>query len=119
MFFLINVIYLLTDIFSNPVQLRGVNYCTAIAQGNVSRWDFVYQRFLASNVASEQAILLGALGCSKEIWVLNRYLKMSLDPESGFRKQHTTSIFYHVAYNIIGRDLAFDFARNNWDKITD
>ena len=37
--------------------------------------------------AAPSVDLLGALACSREVWLLQRYLDMSIEPESGVRKQ--------------------------------
>ena len=43
---------------------------------------------------------------------------MSITAGSGVRKQDVSSVFSGVARNSVGRDLVFDFARQNWEKIT-
>jgi hypothetical protein len=48
-------------------------YCTAIRVGGQDEWDFAWQRYRKTNVGSERDILLGALGCSRETWILSRY----------------------------------------------
>ena len=42
---------------------------------------------------------------------------MAITPKSGIRKQDATRVISNVAYNIHGRDLAFDFVKQNWDRI--
>ena len=46
-----------------------------------------------------------------------RLLEMAITPKSGIRKQDATRVISNVAYNIHGRDLAFDFVKQNWDRI--
>ncbi len=48
-----------------------------------------------------------------------RYLNMSLTAGSGIRKQDGDFVIASVAYNTVGRDLAFDFVRNNWNKLSE
>lgn len=48
-----------------PVNVRPVVYCTAITEGNVTTWNFMWNRFLTENVAAEQVVILAALGCTK------------------------------------------------------
>lgn len=55
-----------------PRELKGVIYCQAIKYGGAEEWDFLWKRYENSNVASEKARLLSALGCSTETWLLNR-----------------------------------------------
>eukprot|EP00095_Tigriopus_kingsejongensis_P003865 maker-scaffold1168_size57759-snap-gene-0.7 protein:Tk03865 transcript:maker-scaffold1168_size57759-snap-gene-0.7-mRNA-1 annotation:"aminopeptidase n" len=99
------------------VNLKRQVYCYAIAQGGEEEWDFGWQRYLNSNVGSEKSSILNALSCSKELWILNRYLNMTLTPGSGIRAQDGESVVSNVASNILGRDISFDFIRKNWDKI--
>ena len=47
----------------------------------------MWERFLNSNNANEKVVIMNALACSKEIWILEKYLEMALDEESGVRKQ--------------------------------
>ena len=117
------------------VNLRRVAYCTVIREGGEREWDFVFARFKMSKIPSERSRLLRALGCSTELWLLNRYnqqlntekskqsvfifrfLHMSIDESSGIRKQDVGSVFSVVSSNTYGRDLAFDFLRENWTTI--
>ncbi len=55
-------------------NLKGTVYCTAIRIGGQKEWDFAWQRYLKSNVGSEKDILLSALGCSREPWILSRWV---------------------------------------------
>ncbi|XP_033725116.1 aminopeptidase N-like isoform X1 [Pecten maximus] len=100
----------------NPIDasLRGTVYCTAIAHGGVEEWDFAYRMFKASNVAGEQGRLMAALACSKETWILSRYLVYSITPDK-IRKQDATSVIVYISNNPIGRALAWDFVRGHWD----
>ncbi len=43
---------------------------------------------------------------------------MSLTPSSGVRQQDGRGVISNIAYNIVGRDLAFDFIRDKWDEVT-
>ncbi|XP_001944764.2 aminopeptidase N [Acyrthosiphon pisum] len=91
-----------------PRELKPVIYCQAIKYGGVEEWDFLWERYQRSNVGSEKAKLLSALGCSSETWLLNRYLNWSLD-SSIIRKQDAATVFYSVASSDIGFYVAKDF----------
>jgi len=105
----------------NPVDvnLKFQTYCNAIARGGEKAWDFAWQRYNKSNVATEKSTILSSLGCAKEVWLLNRYLNMSLTPSSGVRKQDGSRVISTVASNTVGRYLAFDFIRDKWDTIVE
>jgi aminopeptidase N len=59
---------------ANPVnkELRTSGYCTAVAEGDESHFNFVLERSFETNVQTEKSALLRALTCTKEIWLLNR-----------------------------------------------
>ena len=52
--------------------LKYTVYCTAIKQGGQAEWDFAYNQYKTSQVASERAKLLSALSCTKVPWLLKR-----------------------------------------------
>lgn len=92
-------------------------YCTAISDGGQIEWDFAWQRYLNTNVANEKEILLTALGCSKEIWILSRYLEWAVTDNSSIRKHDSPRVFASVSENPIGQDLAYRFLKTNWNRI--
>jgi len=104
---------------ANPVDvnLKYETYCNAIADGSDEEWDFAWQRYKGSHVASEKSTILSALGCTKEVWLLNRYLNMSLTPGSGVRRQDGSTVIGGVSRNTVGRYLAFDFIRDQWNTV--
>ncbi|XP_025832297.1 aminopeptidase N [Agrilus planipennis] len=105
----------------NPISpnIKSLVYCTAIRVGGQEEWDFAWKRYAASEVGSDKEILLTALGCSREIWLLSRYLHWAVTENSGIRKQDSARVFSAVANNPVGQDLAFRFLKENWLKIRD
>ncbi|MEQ2264561.1 hypothetical protein XENORESO_012548, partial [Xenotaenia resolanae] len=97
-------------------NLKSTVYCTAIAAGGDEEWDFVWKMYKNATIASEVDKLMHALSCTKEPWLLNRYLQYCLDPEK-IRKQDVSFTFIYIAQNPIGQPLAWDFIRSNWDYI--
>ena len=54
-------------------NLKDTVYCTAIAEGGETEWNFLWNQYLTNtNLAAEQDRILDALGCSEEIWILER-----------------------------------------------
>lgn len=104
---------------ANPidVNIKYQAYCNAIADGGEQEWDFGWARYQASQVATEKATLLSALTCTKEVWLLQRFLNMSLHPESGVRQQDSYKVMGGAGAGSTGRYVAWDFFRANWDKI--
>lgn len=103
--------------FRVPVDLRRVIYCNAIKNGREREWNFLWQRYIKSNVASEKSMIIGALACSRQIWVLSRYLDWSLNMTSGVRKQDAYMVFGGVARSETGFELAKNFLYDKIDMI--
>jgi aminopeptidase N len=54
-----------------PPDLRSVVYCSAINNGGDAEWDFLWNKYLESDVAADQVLILAALGCTRNITQLN------------------------------------------------
>nr|XP_006629061.1 PREDICTED: aminopeptidase N-like [Lepisosteus oculatus] len=100
---------------ANPIHpnLKSSVYCSAIAAGGEREWNFAWEMFQNTTVASERDKLRYALSCSRKIWILSRYLEYTLDPEK-IRKMDTTSTINYIARNVAGQSLAWDFVRAKW-----
>uniref|UniRef100_A0A8C1WN26 Aminopeptidase n=1 Tax=Cyprinus carpio TaxID=7962 RepID=A0A8C1WN26_CYPCA len=104
---------------SNPIppNLKNTVYCNAIAAGGVEEWDFGWQMFKKSTIAAEAGKLLYGLSCTKEPWLLNRYLEFTIDPKQ-VRKQDAAFAIVYISGNVIGQPLVWDFVRAKWEQIT-
>ncbi|XP_018019108.1 aminopeptidase N-like, partial [Hyalella azteca] len=100
-------------------NLKSAVYCTAIAEGGEDEWRFLWSQYLESNVASEKSTMMRGLGCSKEIWILSKYMKDSFVAGGDIRKQDIARVFSSVASNEYGQDVAWNYLRNNWKAITE
>ncbi|XP_077630478.1 aminopeptidase N [Crocuta crocuta] len=103
---------------NNPIHpnLRSTVYCNAIAQGGEEEWNFVWEQFQKAELVNEADKLRGALACSNQVWILNRFLSYTLNP-SLIRKQDVTSTLSSIASNVVGQTLAWDFVQSNWKKL--
>lgn len=97
-------------------NLKSTVYCSAIAAGGVAEWDHAWTMFKKATIASEADKLMYALSCTKQPWLLNRYLQYCLDPTK-IRKQDAFFTIVYIASNAVGQPLAWDFIRSNWDHI--
>ncbi|XP_053689717.1 aminopeptidase N [Sabethes cyaneus] len=104
---------------NNPISpnLKNIVYCTAIKYGDQAEWEFAWERFRKTTVSSEKETLLSALGCSRETWILTRFLEYSMTDEFGIRKQDVFRVFLAISNNVIGQPIAFSYIRNNWKKM--
>ncbi|KAL7866780.1 hypothetical protein AOLI_G00145940 [Acnodon oligacanthus] len=102
----------------NPIHpnLKATVYCNAIAAGGVEEWEFGWNMYKSSSSAGEAEKLLYGLSCSKDLSLLSRYLKYTLDVNI-IRKQDATSAILYVANNKHGHLLAWFFIRDNWGHI--
>jgi len=101
-----------------PTSIRDTVLCSAIANGNETTWDFMWTRYRNSNNGNEKLSIMNALACSREVWILERYLEMSLNEESGVRKQDGWRVIVGVSRNIIGRYIAWNWIRDNWERLS-
>nr|CAD7576941.1 unnamed protein product [Timema californicum] len=46
-------------------DLKTVVYCNALRYGGEEEWNFLWNRYLTHNVNTEQVLILGALGCTR------------------------------------------------------
>ena len=59
-------------------NLRSLVYSVGVREGGAEEWEWCYQRFLDTNIPSDRAILLSAMGDSKDIITLQKYVSSNL-----------------------------------------
>lgn len=91
--------------------------CTGVAYGTSKDWDFVWQRYLKEDLASEKYRLLKSLACTREPWLLERFLRWVLRRESDIKPQDSGTVFEAVSENVYARDIMYNFFRSNWQEI--
>merc|ERR1712142_162699 len=74
----------------------------------------MWTRYRNSNNGNEKLSIMNALACSREVWIL----EMSLNEESGVRKQDGWRVIVGVSRNIIGRYIAWNWIRDNWERLS-
>lgn len=57
-----------------------------------------------------------ALTCSNEVWILQRYLDMTLEEGGDVKHQDGYRVIAGVATNTVGRYVAWDWIRQNWNR---
>lgn len=100
-----------------PTNVRRTVYCSTVRHGSDEDWEFLWTRYQKSNVASEKRTILSSLGCTREVWLLQRYLELSFDPKEIIRKQDSTLGFQAVASSEVGFLLAKKYFIENVDQI--
>uniref|UniRef100_A0A8C7PQW8 Aminopeptidase n=1 Tax=Oncorhynchus mykiss TaxID=8022 RepID=A0A8C7PQW8_ONCMY len=109
----------MTNKTSNPIQpnLKATIYCQAIAAGGEKEWEFAWGKFQNATTASEKDKLRFALSCTRKIWLLNRYLEYTLNPDK-IRKMDAISTINYIARNVAGQAIAWNFVRAHWNYIS-
>ncbi|XP_041795824.1 alanyl (membrane) aminopeptidase a [Chelmon rostratus] len=97
-------------------NLRSVIYCQAVAAGGKREWDFIWSKFQSSSDTTEKDQLREALSCTKKIWLLNRYLDYTLNPDK-IRLMDAVSTINYIAKNVVGHALAWNFIRAHWKYV--
>ncbi|XP_030374192.1 aminopeptidase N-like [Scaptodrosophila lebanonensis] len=97
-----------------PKNLRSVIYCTAMHQGDADDWNFLWQRYLSATVASERRLILQSLGCTRQLWLLQRYMKLIFEPPSLIRKHDAVLAFGGVVRSDVGSQFARDYLFSNF-----
>ncbi|XP_068954714.1 aminopeptidase N isoform X2 [Petaurus breviceps papuanus] len=102
----------------NPIHpnLRSTIYCNAIARGGEKEWDFAWDQFRNATLVTEADKLRSGLACSREVWILQRYLNYALN-STLIRRQDATSTINSICSNVIGQSLTWNFIRSNWKKL--
>jgi len=102
-----------------PINVRSTVYCTSVKHGFDSDWEFLWTRYKKSNVAAEKRTILTALGCSREVWLLQRYMEMIFDAKEGIRKGDSKWAFQAVAKTEVGFLPAKKYLMDNIGSISD
>ncbi|XP_075214474.1 endoplasmic reticulum aminopeptidase 1-like isoform X2 [Lycorma delicatula] len=61
-------------------DLKTIVYCEGIKHGTEKEWNFLFSVYIKTNFAKEKLIILSALSCSREVWILNS-LAIESSPE--------------------------------------
>ncbi|XP_068162940.1 thyrotropin-releasing hormone-degrading ectoenzyme-like [Antennarius striatus] len=99
-----------------PPNVRGVVYCTGVSLMDEDVWEFIWMKFHSSNAVSEKKLLLEALTCSDDVFLLNRLLNLSLTSDL-VPEQDVIDVIIHVGQNPRGRNLAWKYFREKWDVL--
>ncbi|XP_071941706.1 glutamyl aminopeptidase-like [Antedon mediterranea] len=98
---------------SFDVNLKYPVYCAAARNGFESDWEFLWDRYQKTKVVSEKTVIMSALGCTRDISIINRYLDSVFD--DSVRLQDIGQVIGSVAANPIGARPAWLFLMENWD----
>ncbi|XP_046963149.1 aminopeptidase N-like [Vanessa cardui] len=77
-------------------DIQTTVFCSGLRGGSVDNFNFLWERYLASQDSSEQSILLNALGCTSNETLRDFYLNQVIDKNSSVREQDRHSILVSV-----------------------
>ncbi|ELU00955.1 hypothetical protein CAPTEDRAFT_209320 [Capitella teleta] len=97
-------------------NLRSETYCRAVASGGLKEWQFAREQYSIANSGAEKDALAGAMGCSQNTGALNAFLQMAIEEEE-IRRGDFRSVLRAVARNPLGRHLAWNFYKYNYNTI--
>ncbi|XP_063774977.1 glutamyl aminopeptidase [Pseudophryne corroboree] len=103
---------------SIPVNLRQLVYRYGMRQANDEEsWQFMFQQYLNTPLAQEKEKLLQGLAAANSIPLLDRYLKSIYDTDL-IKTQDALNVIYYISvYSKLGKQMAWDWVRINWDYL--
>lgn len=99
-----------------PLDLRRTVYCVGISRGSVLHWRFALARKQRANVATARDVLLHALTCTKEVWILAQYLEWTVSDGLEVRRQDAGAVINNIIRSSVGYYVAKDFV---YERIAD
>ena len=97
-------------------DIRGVVFNLAAQQGDESTYGTIWDLYDGSPLEEEKMRLLMALGNFSDTALLGETLDRSLSDR--VRYHDTIQVVSGVAANRLGRDMAWDFVKENWDEFS-
>ncbi|MEE6509259.1 hypothetical protein FKM82_025163 [Ascaphus truei] len=98
-----------------PYCIRKPIYCYAIAMGGEREWEFAWKMSNRSNIEGEMELdfLIHGMSCTKDPWLIYRFLQHTFERSTHF----AVDVFLNVLRNDIGRPIAWEFMRDNRQRI--
>ncbi|KAK2118206.1 hypothetical protein P7K49_005093 [Saguinus oedipus] len=100
-----------------PYPIKEVVLCYGIALGSDKEWDILLNIYTNTTKEEEKLQLIYAMSCSKDPWILNRYMEYAISA-SPFTSNET-NIIEIVAASDVGWYVAKDFLVNNWQAVSE
>ncbi|XP_033929108.1 aminopeptidase Q [Melopsittacus undulatus] len=102
-----------------PLLIRRTVCCYGVAVGTDKEWNFAWEMYNRTDSTKEDTdILLSALSCAKESWLLYRYLQYGLS-DTLFSANYTSVIILYAVTKDIGHRIAWEFVTENWPLLNE
>uniref|UniRef100_A0A8C0HFC7 Aminopeptidase n=1 Tax=Chelonoidis abingdonii TaxID=106734 RepID=A0A8C0HFC7_CHEAB len=97
-----------------PFIIKRTICCYGVAMGSDNEWDFAWKMYNHHNSTEiDKDIMLFAMSCTRESWLLYRYLQYSLN-NSLLSSDNISIVISNVAATEIGQRIAWEFVTENW-----
>ncbi|CAH2268500.1 jg396, partial [Pararge aegeria aegeria] len=101
----------------NP-DIQTTVFCSGLRGGDAANFNFLWERYIASQDSSEQAILLNSLGCTSNETLRNFYLGQIIDENSSVREQDRHTILVStINASPANMEAALEFVVKNFAAI--
>eukprot|EP01121_Diplochlamys_sp_Union-15-3_P006327 TRINITY_DN1681_c0_g2_i1.p1 TRINITY_DN1681_c0_g2~~TRINITY_DN1681_c0_g2_i1.p1 ORF type:complete len:869 (-),score=193.44 TRINITY_DN1681_c0_g2_i1:446-3028(-) len=100
---------------SVAADIRYAIYASVLRSGNQEDFDKIFKIFTTADLHEEKLRALRALGTSKNEAHIKRVLEMAFSGE--VRDQDIMYIFFSTTGSSKGKQLTWDFVKNNWSKV--
>lgn len=100
-----------------PKDLRRLVYCYGVKEGGEKEWNFLWNQYRKANLASEKNLMMRGLGCTRNTSLLKSYLEMTIQENSGIKRQDASTVFVAVLTNRDGFEIAKDFLYKKFPAI--
>jgi aminopeptidase N len=101
-----------------PVDIRDAIYRVGIEDGGMDSWNFLFNVYLNSLDASEQARALRGLSCSLNVTQLSILLDLSADMNV-IAGQDQGQLLLDISNNPVGYMLTWEWIESHWSLILD
>uniref|UniRef100_G1N9S2 Uncharacterized protein n=1 Tax=Meleagris gallopavo TaxID=9103 RepID=G1N9S2_MELGA len=102
-----------------PFLIRRTVCCYGVAVGSDKEWDFAWEMYKHNDSTTEDKdILLSAMSCAKESWLLHRSLRYWLS-DTQFSSNCTANILEYVVSKDTGHRIAWEFVTENWSLLSE
>ncbi|KAJ8924872.1 hypothetical protein NQ315_001027 [Exocentrus adspersus] len=100
-----------------PADLRSACYKTVLRAGGKKEYDTLLQLYRSTDLHEEKDRISRSLGAAKDPELLRKVLDFAMSDE--VRSQDTVFVIISVALTPVGRELAWQFFKDNWSKIVE
>ncbi|KAJ8958114.1 hypothetical protein NQ318_006043 [Aromia moschata] len=100
-----------------PADLRSACYKTVLRAGGKEEYDTLLQLYRSTDLHEEKDRISRSLGAAKDPELLKKVLDFAMSEE--VRSQDTVFVIISVALTQVGRELAWQFFKDNWSQIVE